>query len=63
MTKEHYISFVAFLTDSSVQIYKQYPEWNLQLNIPLYRYGRLVWYCTKCGLFYQDVRRQIKKDK
>lgn len=56
MTKEHYISFVAFLTDSSVIISRQYPEWDLQCTLPMFRYGRLVWYCTKCGLLYQDLR-------
>lgn len=61
MTKEHYISFVAYVNDSTAMIFKQYPEWNLQLSLPLYRSGRLVWYCTQCGLLYQDIRRQIKR--
>ena len=61
MTKEHYISFVAYVNDSTAMICKQYPEWNLQLSQPLYRSGRLVWYCTQCGLLYQDIRRQIKR--
>lgn len=57
MTKEHYISFVAYQSDSSFMMFKQYPEWNVQFNMPLYRTGRLVWYCTQCGLMYQDIRR------
>lgn len=57
MTKEHYISFVAYQSDSSFMMFKQYPEWNVQFNLPLYRTGRLVWYCTQCGLTYQDIRR------
>lgn len=57
MTKEHYISFAAFITDSSVTMFRQYPEWAFQLTIPIYRSGRLVWYCNKCGLFYQDISR------
>ena len=56
MTKQHYISFVAYLSDSSVMLFRQYPEWNLQFNMPLYRYGRLVWYCTKHGLMYMDLK-------
>ncbi len=56
MTKEHYISFVAYVNASSVLLYRQYPEWNLQVRMPLFRSGRLVWYCTKCGLLYQDLR-------
>jgi transcriptional regulator with XRE-family HTH domain len=57
MTKEHYISFVAYQSDSSFMMFKQYPEWNVQFTMPLYRTGRLVWYCTQCGLMYQDIRR------
>lgn len=54
MTKEHYISFVALLTGDSLIIKKQYPEWNLQTRIPAAR-GKLIWYCTKHGLFFQDI--------
>jgi len=57
MTKEHYISFVAYVSDSAAMLFKQYPEWGVQVHLPLYRSGRLVWYCTKHGLFYQDIRR------
>lgn len=57
MTKKHCISFVAYVSDSSVMMFQQYPEWNLQLTLPMYRTGRLVWYCTKCGLLYQDICR------
>lgn len=57
MTKEHYISFVAYVNESTAMIFKQYPEWNLQLSLPLYRSGRIIWYCTKCGLLYQDIKR------
>lgn len=55
MTREHYISFVALVTDDTILIRKQYPEWNLQVRIPFFAHGRLVWYCTQHGLFYQDI--------
>jgi len=55
MTKEHYISFVAFATGESIQMIKQYPEWDLQLRIPARRHGMLVWYCTEHGLFTQLI--------
>ena len=58
MTKEDYISFVAYVSDSCVMLFRQYPEWNVQFNLPLYRTGKLVWYCTKRGLLYQDIRRR-----
>lgn len=56
MTKEHYISFVAALTADTLILKKQYPEWNLQLRMPRFRHGMLVWYCTNHGLFYQLVK-------
>ena len=55
MTKQHYISFTALITDCSVMLFRHYPEWELQLNIPLYRRGRLLWYCTRHGLMYQEL--------
>ncbi|MGN1080679.1 MAG: helix-turn-helix domain-containing protein [Acutalibacteraceae bacterium] len=55
MNKGHYISFAALLTADSVTIKKQYPEWEMQIRIPISGHGRLLWYCTKHGLFYQDV--------
>ena len=56
MTKEHYISFVAYVSDSSLMMFRQYPEWAVNVTLPMYRSGRLVWYCSKCGLLYQDIR-------
>lgn len=58
MTKEHFISFVAYLSDSAMMIFRQYPEWQVNLHIPCGSAGRLVWYCNKCGLMYQDLRRK-----
>lgn len=55
MSREHYISFVALLTGDTVMLRKQYPEWNLQLRIPAFAHGKLIWYCTQHGLFYQYI--------
>ena len=55
MTKEHYISFIAFATGDQVQVIKQYPEWGLQTRIPKRKHGTLLWYCTQHGLFYQLI--------
>lgn len=55
MVKEHYISFVALLTGDSLTLKKQYPEWDLQVRIPGRTHGKLIWYCTERGLFYQLV--------
>lgn len=55
MKKDHYISFVALLTGDSILLRKQYPEWDLQLRLPAFAHGRLLWYCTQHGLFYQNI--------
>ena len=55
MSREHYISFVALLTGDSMVLRKQYPEWNLQVRIPVLAHGRLLWYCSQHGLFYQEI--------
>lgn len=53
MTKNHYISFAAFVTGDRIQIMKQYPEWYLNVRIPKGGHEMLIWYCTIHGLFYQ----------
>ncbi len=53
MTKDHYISFVAFATGERIQFMKQYPEWNMQLRIQKRGHGMLIWHCVEHGLFYQ----------
>ena len=61
MTKDHYISFVAFVDDRSVMISRQYPEWSIDITLPIYRSGRLMWYCTKCGMKYMDLAPAPRK--
>ena len=61
MTKEHYISFVAYVSDSSMMMFRQYPEWSVGINLPMYRTGRLVWHCNKCGLMYQQINPNRKQ--
>jgi len=55
MSKEHYITFVALLTGDSIMLRKQYPEWDLQVRIPTFARGMLLWHCSQHGLFYQLV--------
>ena len=51
MTKQHYISFVAFVTSDRVQFVKLYPEGNAQTRLQLRGFGVLYWYCNHHGLF------------
>ena len=55
MTKEHYISFVAYATGGRIEILKQYPEWDLQTRIPKRGHGMLLWFDTQKGLMYQLI--------
>ncbi len=61
MKKDHYISFVAYQSDSCIMMFKQYPEWNMQIHLPPYRSGRLVWYCTKHGLTFMELCQKPNK--
>ena len=51
MTKDHYISFLAFVTSDRVQMVKLYPEGNAETRLQLRGFGLLYWYCNRHGLF------------
>ena len=51
MTKQHYISFAAFVTSDRVQLVKFYPEGNAETRLQLRGFGMLYWYCNQHGLF------------
>lgn len=55
MAKDHYISFVAFVTGDKMLFAKQYPEWGLQFRLQKFGHGKLYFYCTKHGLYYQII--------
>ncbi len=55
MSKDHYITFTALLTGDSLVLRKQYPEWGLQVRLPAIGRGKLLWHCSRHGLFYQLV--------
>ena len=57
MTRTHYITFAAIMTQDTIVIKKLYPEWDLQVRLPYFAYGRILWYCNQHGLFYQEVGR------
>ena len=51
MTKEHFISFAAFVTCDRIQMVKFYPEGNAETRLQLRGKGHLYWYCNRHGLF------------
>lgn len=55
MTRTHCISFVALLSGDALIVRRLYPEWSMQARLPRLGHGRIVWYCTRHGLFYQNV--------
>lgn len=55
MTKEHYISFVAFCTGERFDFVKLYPEGNMEVRFFTRRHGILYWYCNHHGLFMKRI--------
>ena len=51
MTKQHFISFVAFVTCDRVQMVKFYPEGNAETRLQLRGMGQIYYYCNRHGLF------------
>ena len=51
MTKEHFISFAAFVTADRIQLVKLYPEGNAQTRLQLRGMGYLYYFCNRHGLF------------
>ena len=59
MTKEHYISFIAAISDQGVQLVKLYPEADAQARFKISRVRKLYAYCNRHGLFEVD-RKAIR---
>ena len=56
MTKEHFISFVAYVTSDRIQTVKFYPEGNPETRLQLRGMGYLYYYCNRHGLFRKRAR-------
>ena len=55
MTKQHYISFLAFVTGDRMQFVKLYPEGNAETRLQLRGRGFLYSYCNRHGLMKQKI--------
>ncbi len=55
MTKEHFISFIAYLTSDRVQFVKFYPEGNAETRMNFRGSGYLYIYCNKHGLMRKKI--------
>lgn len=56
MTKEHYLSFFAAISDYGISIVKLYPEGNAEARFNINRMRLLYCYCNRHGLFRVKVR-------
>ena len=55
MTKQHFISFAAYVTTDRLQLVKFYPEGEAQTRFQLRGRGYLYYYCNHHGLFRKKV--------
>ena len=55
MIKEHFISFLAFVTSDRLQLVKLYPEGNAETRLQLRGSGYLYYYCNRHGLFRRKI--------
>lgn len=51
MTKDHYISFLAAVSDQGMQFVKLYPEGNAEARFKINRVRKLYAYCNRHGLY------------
>ncbi len=58
MTKDHYISFIAYVTGDRLQNVKLYPEGNAETRFQLRGSGFIYIYCNKHGLMKQKISRR-----
>ena len=57
MTKTHYISFLAAVSDQNVQFTKLYPEGDAATRFKINRVERIYAYCNHHGLFMLNLKR------
>lgn len=55
MTKDHYITFMAYATGSRFELVKLYPEGNAEARFFRRGHGWLYWYCNHHGLYRKRV--------
>lgn len=51
MEKDHYISFVAYVTSDTLEIVKLYPEQDISVRLRKKGHGYIYAYCNRHGLF------------
>ena len=59
MTKQHFISFVAYVTSDRMQLVKLYPEGNAETRLQMQGMGYIYYFCNHHGLFRKKVSRIV----
>ncbi|NLU52073.1 MAG: helix-turn-helix domain-containing protein [Clostridiaceae bacterium] len=60
MTKEHYLSFAAYVKSDKVYLNRLYPDQNPSCRFPVNRGGKIYVYCIKHGLMVYSMNRLTK---
>lgn len=60
MEKDHFITFMAAISDDGMQFVKLYPESNAETRFKTSRVKWLYWYCSRHGLFRMHIRSLMK---
>ena len=55
MCKDHYISFLAYVTTGRFDLVKLYPEGQAEARFYPWGGGYLYWYCNRHGLFREKL--------
>lgn len=61
MTKEHFISFIAYVTFDRFLTVKLYPEQDSSVRFPKMYGGKFYYYCSKHGLFEYRLNKNKKR--
>lgn len=60
MTKEHYISFVSYVSCDRILTVRLYPEQDCSARFPVLYGGKFYFYCSRHGLFQFDERKKTE---
>lgn len=59
MTKIHYISFIAAISDDRIQLVKLYPEGNAEARFQIRSVRKIMFYCNRDGLYSINIIRGV----
>ena len=55
MNKNHYVSFIAYVTSDSVEVVKLYPEQSISVRFRRKGHGMICAYCNRHGMFRKMI--------